>query len=115
MEDYPCHILSGVFGNMPYEWDEAKRRETLETRGIDFAEIYGFDWGASMNWVSNRHGEERQVNLGMIGESPVSCGMGLARRKQANHQPAKSQRTGGKSVTMAINKINKDEIIRCTI
>ncbi len=53
---------------MTYEWDEAKRRETLETRGVDFEEIYDFDWDASMNWPSNRHGEERQVNLGMIGD-----------------------------------------------
>ena len=52
---------------MTYEWDEAKRLETLETRGIDFAEIYGFDWDTSTTQISVRHGEERQVNLGMIG------------------------------------------------
>ena len=53
---------------MPYEWDEAKRRETLERRGIDFAEIYGFDWGTSIRWPSPRNDEERQASLGMIGD-----------------------------------------------
>lgn len=52
---------------MPYEWDEAKRIETLTTRGIDFEEIHGFDWNTSMSWTSNRNNEDRQVNLGMIG------------------------------------------------
>ena len=52
---------------MPYEWDEAKRRETLETREIDFAEIYGFDWDTADTKSSVRHGEERQASLGMIG------------------------------------------------
>ena len=52
---------------MPYEWDDAKRRETLETRGIDFAEIYGFDWGTADTQPSNRHGEGRWASLGMIG------------------------------------------------
>ena len=36
LEDFgenPGNTLSGVFGNMPYEWDDAKRRETLETTG----------------------------------------------------------------------------------
>ena len=50
-----------------YEWDEAKRLETLETRGIDFAEIYGFDWDTADTRRSYRNNEERQVSLGMIG------------------------------------------------
>ena len=29
--------------DMPYEWDEEKRMETLEKRGIDFAAVDYFD------------------------------------------------------------------------
>ena len=38
------HPLTESFRIMvyAYEWDDAKRRETLETRGIDFAEIIRF-------------------------------------------------------------------------
>ena len=53
---------------MPYEWDEAKRTETLETRGVDFAEIYDFDWDTALIWRSDRNGEERRASLGMIGD-----------------------------------------------
>ena len=52
---------------MPYEWDEAKRLETLETRGIDFAEIYGFDWNTADTQRSDRNNETRWTSLGMIG------------------------------------------------
>ena len=52
---------------MPYEWDEAKRIETLETRGVDFVDIYDFDWDAAVTWRSDRNNEMRQVSLGMIG------------------------------------------------
>ena len=52
---------------MPYEWDETKRRETLETRGVDFEEIYGFDWNTADTKRSDRNDEERQASLGMIG------------------------------------------------
>ena len=52
---------------MPYEWDEAKRIETLETRGVDFAEIYDFDWDTALTRLSDRNDEERRASLGMIG------------------------------------------------
>lgn len=52
---------------MPYEWDESKRTETLETRGVDFAEIYDFDWDTALTWPSARNNEERRASLGMIG------------------------------------------------
>ena len=53
---------------MAYEWDEAKRLETLETREIDFAEIYDFDWETANTRRSFRNDEERQSSLGMIGD-----------------------------------------------
>ena len=52
---------------MPYEWDEWKRIETLETRRVDFAEIYDFDWDTAVTRRSDRNNEMRQVSLGMIG------------------------------------------------
>ena len=52
---------------MPYEWDESKRTETLEARGVDFAEIYDFDWDTASTRRSYRNDEERLVSLGMIG------------------------------------------------
>ena len=70
LEDFgeiPVNTLTGVFGIMPYEWDDANRRETLETRGIDFAEIHGFDWNTADTRRSYRNNEERQASLGMIG------------------------------------------------
>ena len=51
---------------MPYEWDESKRIETLEIRGVDFAEIYDFDWDTALTRRSDRNDEMRQVSLGMI-------------------------------------------------
>ena len=52
---------------MEYEWDASKRIETQETRGIDFAEIFDFDWNTSVSWASDRYDEERRASLGMIG------------------------------------------------
>ena len=79
---------------MLYEWDDAKRRETLESRGIDFAEIYGFDWDTADTRPSNRHGEERWASLGMIGNRLYYVVWVWRRRKPANYQLAKSQQTG---------------------
>ena len=52
---------------MPYEWDEAKRIETLARRGVDFADIERFDWDTSVTRRSDRNDEERRASLGMIG------------------------------------------------
>ena len=52
---------------MLYEWDEAKRIETRETRGVDFTEIYDFDWDTAETRYSDRNDEVRQASLGMIG------------------------------------------------
>ena len=51
---------------MSYEWDESKRTETLEARGVDFAEIYDFDWDTALTWGSDRNDEDRLVSLGII-------------------------------------------------
>ncbi len=52
---------------MLYEWDDAKRIETLAARGVDFTEIYNFDWDTADTRLSYRNDEVRQVSLGMIG------------------------------------------------
>ena len=51
---------------MSYQWDEAKRIETLETRGVDFRDIHYFDWANAQHNRSDRGGEVRWASLGMI-------------------------------------------------
>ena len=53
---------------MPYEWDEAKRLDSIATRGIDFEVIHRFDWLSARYERSVRHGEERVLALGYIGD-----------------------------------------------
>ena len=52
---------------MPYEWDEAKRVDTLAQRGIDFASMDYFEWNTAVHSRSDRHGEVRWASLGYIG------------------------------------------------
>ncbi len=52
---------------MRYEWDEAKRAETLLNRGVDFASIEYFDWESALHRISDRDGEARWSTLGLIG------------------------------------------------
>ena len=51
---------------MPYEWDEAKRADTLNERGVDFASMDYFEWDTAMHRRSDRHGEIRWASLGYI-------------------------------------------------
>lgn len=51
---------------MEFEWDEAKRRETLKKHGIDFASAADFEWGTALNRPSDRHGESRWVAIGYM-------------------------------------------------
>ena len=54
--------------NIQYEWDEDKRRETLEGRELDFADIQSqFAWNTSIIVPSNRDGELRWVAYGYFG------------------------------------------------
>ncbi len=51
--------------NIRYEWDEDKRRETLDNRGLDFADIETlFEWDTAIIVPSNRYGESRWVAYG---------------------------------------------------
>lgn len=48
-----------------YEWDEAKRRETLDDRELDFADIESlFEWDTAFIVSSDRRGESRWVAYG---------------------------------------------------
>ena len=48
-----------------YEWDEDKRRETLDNRQLDFADIETlFEWDTAIIVPSDRYGEFRWVAYG---------------------------------------------------
>jgi len=51
-----------------YEWDEAKRQETLMSRGINFASVADFDWDSALILHDNRarYGEQRFRAAGLI-------------------------------------------------
>ena len=53
---------------MEFEWDEAKREETLAERGIDFASMAGFDWDTATVERSGRYGETRWAATGYIAD-----------------------------------------------
>ena len=53
---------------MRYEWDEAKRRGNIVKHGIDFESAHRFDWATANYERSVRHGEERVLALGYIGD-----------------------------------------------
>ena len=51
--------------NIRYEWDEDKRRETLEDRVLDFADIETlFEWDTAIIIPSDRNDEPRWVAYG---------------------------------------------------
>ena len=54
---------------MEFAWDEAKRLSNLAKHGVDFAEVYGFDWQTAVRWHDDRldYGEVRYAALGLIG------------------------------------------------
>jgi uncharacterized DUF497 family protein len=53
-----------------YEWDEQKRLQTIRQRGVDFAQMAGFDWNTAAIIVDNRkpYGEKRYNAYGLIGK-----------------------------------------------
>lgn len=55
---------------MWYEWDEAKRIQTLIKRGVDFAEAGHFQWDTAQVVADDRgsYGESRLVATGFIGK-----------------------------------------------
>ena len=59
---------------MKLEWDEAKRRQTLAERGIDFADVARFDWDSAIYHQDERrdYGESRILAFGFIDADFVS-------------------------------------------
>ena len=54
---------------MQLEWDEAKRRHTLETRGADFADVAHLEWDTALtrdeyDWEGD---EVRHVSIARLG------------------------------------------------
>lgn len=54
---------------MDYEWDEDKRRETLNERQGDFNDVRLFEWNTALTEPSPRGGEMRYISIGYIGSS----------------------------------------------
>lgn len=54
--------------NVQYEWDEAKRQQTLIKRSIDFADAERFQWDTANIVVDNRrdYKESRLAAIGFI-------------------------------------------------
>ena len=53
---------------MELEWDEAKRQKTLQTRGLDFADVDRIDWETAIVFDDDREdcSERRQVCPGLF-------------------------------------------------
>ncbi|HET7321091.1 MAG TPA: BrnT family toxin [Longimicrobiaceae bacterium] len=54
-----------------FDWDEEKRRKTLEERGIDFADAVRIFFGPAVRIRSDRKGELRWKLIGMLREMEV--------------------------------------------
>lgn len=54
---------------MSYEWDETKRIINLQKHGVDFEEVYRFDWDTAITRQDDRqnYGEIRVKAKGFIG------------------------------------------------
>ena len=55
---------------MEFEWDEAKRQQTIASRGVDILKAARIFEGCVLNAVDARqdYGEERYRAIGMVGE-----------------------------------------------
>jgi uncharacterized DUF497 family protein len=61
---------------MELEWDEVKRQWTLDTRGLDFADVVYFEFDTADTIADQRldYGEVRQVSTGYLhGRLCVLC------------------------------------------
>jgi uncharacterized DUF497 family protein len=58
---------------MDIEFDEEKRRQTLEQRGLDFADAQALFEGPEFTFLDDRedYGEERFQTVGLLGERLV--------------------------------------------
>ena len=58
---------------MDFEWDEKKRLQTLQERGLDFRDArHLFDGRPIFSYPSPREGEDRVVSVGVIERRPVA-------------------------------------------
>ena len=55
--------------DIKYEWDENKRRATLDERQLDFAAVsHIFEWDTATIISSDRDGESRWIAYGYVGD-----------------------------------------------
>lgn len=54
-----------------FEWDEDKRLQVLEQRGIDFIDAAKVLLGTVYEFQSSRHGEVRRVAVGPLKNGPL--------------------------------------------
>jgi uncharacterized protein len=58
---------------MDFEWDEKKRLQTLQARGLDFRDArHLFDGRPIFSYPSRREGEDRVVSVGVVERRPVA-------------------------------------------
>jgi len=58
---------------MQFEWDERKRLQTLQQRGLDFRHTrHLFDGRPVSSCPSPREGEDRVVSVGLIERRPIA-------------------------------------------
>lgn len=55
---------------MPYDWNPVKCASNIAKHGIEFAEVYDFEWATALVRADTRHdyGEVRLKALGAIGD-----------------------------------------------
>ena len=78
----------------PYEWDENKRRETLNQRGLDFALAYQIDWTGATHRTQERGGETRFASLRQVDNRFIPHSLDSERPVHQNNQPEKGQQQG---------------------
>ena len=80
-----------------YEWDEDKRCANLEKHGVDFKDVFDFDWNTASSAEDLRSGEVRFVASGYIGER-LHVIVYTERGQYENHKPAQGQSARGETI-----------------
>jgi len=88
---------------MEFEWDERKRLQTLQQRGLDFRDArHLFDGRPVYSYPSPREGKDRVVSVGLI-ERRADCGrLDGAGWNLPHYFHEESKGCGGKEVSCAI-------------
>lgn len=94
--------------SMVYEWDEIKRESNREKHGVDFSEVYDFDWETALVIPDTRsdYGEPRYRAMGFIGSrlyalafTPRSGTVRIVSIRKANPREVKFFEANQESIT----------------